>query len=294
MKKTKNKNSLQVPSRSTLKIFLVTAALAYVSQAAMTMYFSVKMIFDDQPFGIAPFIIYPVTTVLMPVVVFVILYFVANKNTTKLWRVSRAVLVAFLALIAESFISAINNRVFKDALGYGDSAAGQSAIFIQYIPFVLTIGLAVMAGLWLRTKSKASNQAVIVSFQKMFIILLLLMTIGQNLIQFLGFSSGGVTDVRLNADAMIGFLLSFSVPAVVYGVLYLLISKQHTILQRLFIALIYLLIGMFISIAFMTASYQIGSVADADYVDMVSDVMAVLGLPIFIAIVAWHKMKKII
>lgn len=294
--KAKTKKSIQTLSRATQKTFIITAALAYLVQAVMIGQLFTNMI-TMQSFDLGSWLMYPITAVILPLLAFVVVYFVGGKKNTKLWRLCQASLVAFLAVSAEAFLSAVNTVVFRNQLGFGGTPAESGAMFLQLIPMTLTLLLTAAAALWLRSQNKVQGDATPV-FQKVFVILFPSLAVAQIAVMMLGSWGDGASDQYSDPGMIVGVLTTFIVPAIVLGIMYLLTSKQKTIWARIFVSVTYLIIGIFLMMVFMLVSYQMSSL----YVEvmndatngLISNIASLLGLASFIALVVVHKMKKLL
>lgn len=294
--KAKTKNSTRTLSRATQKTFIITAVLAYVAQAAMIVQFFTNML-SMQSFDLGSWLMYPITAVILPLLAFTLAYFASGNKYTKLWRLCQASLIAFLAISVEAFLSAVNTSVFRNQLGYSSTPAESGALFLQLIPIVATLLLTAAVALWLRTHNKVQGDASPV-LQKAFVIAFPLLVVAQMFVMSLGIWGGEVAAQYTDPGMIMGMLTSLVVPAIVLGIMYLLTSKQKTILQRMFVSMIYVAIGVLLVTAFMSVSYQISSL----YVDAMNsetsgfttNLPALLGLASFIALVVVHKMKKLL
>jgi hypothetical protein len=75
--------------------------------------------------------------------------------------------------------------------------------------------------------------------------------------------------------------------------MYLATAKTRTKLQRVFLAVVYVCIGVLIVTAVSELSYQIAFWTGSGMID--SPLMAIVpwvGLGVFLAVVIWHKLKK--
>lgn len=294
--KAKTKKSVQTLSRATQKTFIITAVLAYAAQAAMIVQFFTNML-SMQPFDLGSWLIYPITAVVLPLLAFVLAYFASGNKYTKLWRLCQASLIAFLAISAEAFLSAVNPTVFRNQLGYGSTPAESGALFLQLIPITVTLLLTAAVALWLRSQNKVQGNASPV-LQKVFVVAFPLLVVAQMVVMSLGIWGGEAAAQYTDPGMIMGMLTSLVVPAIVLGIMYLLTSRQKTILQRIFVSMIYMVIGILVLMTFTVASYQITSL----YVDtmngetngLISNLAGLLGLASFIALVVVHKMKKLL
>lgn len=292
--KAKIKNTSQILSRTTQKTFIIVVALAYLVQTGTLAYYSWRMLAENLPFGIGSFMVYPTTVVVLPLVVFATLYLMGSRKTTKLWRACQAAIITFLAIIAETFFSASNNMLFQQPLGYGSTPAASNAIVYQLIPMILTILFAVGVGIWIKLRTNTVNDASY-HLQKAFVVLLPLIIICQTVVMLFGFHNGGTTDpATASSTVIIDAVASLIVPAVIFSVLYLLTSKQRTILQRSFITTIYMIIGMSLMITVTLTAFQITASLDSDMTVVLSSIVGIFGLAAFAGIVTWHKVKKLL
>lgn len=292
--KAKTKKSVQTLSRATQKTFIITAVLAYVAQAAMIVQFFTNML-SMQPFDLGSWLIYPIAAVILPLLAFILAYFVSGNKYTKLWRLCQASLIAFLAISVEACLSAINTTVFRNQLGYGSTPAESGALFLQLIPITATLLLTAAVALWLRSRNKGEGDASPV-LQKVFVVAFPLLVVAQMLVMSLGIWGGEAAAQYADPGMIIGMLTSLVVPVIVLGVMYLLTSKQKTILQRIFVSMIYMVIGVLLVMAFTSVSYQISSlyvdVMNSEASGFIASLPAFLGLASFVGIVVVHKMKK--
>jgi putative effector of murein hydrolase LrgA (UPF0299 family) len=127
--------------------------------------------------------------------------------------------------------------------------------------------------------------------QKIFIISMPLSIIGSIVMTF--FDMVGAEPTDADSSYLIGNLTSLIIPAIVLACLYMLVAKAQPKTERLFVAMLYLAIGasiiMIVSSVFSVAYWWHDVSMNTVQFTYIPEVV---GLVIFGAIVAWHKVKR--
>lgn len=295
-RKSKTRKNLQPLSRTTQKTFIVTAVLAYIAQAVMIIQ-PFTFFVSEQLLPLSSWAIYPITAVILPLLAFIVIYYVSGSKYVKLWRLCQAMLITLLAITLEAFLSAVNMAVFQSQLGYASIPAESGAVFLLLIPPVLTLLLTTAVALWQRSRNKIQSEATPI-FQKAFVILFPSLAVAQMVVGSIGFWGGGVSDQRFDPGIVAGVFASLAVPAIVFGGIYLLTPARKTILQRIFVSMTYLIIGILLLMAFASASYLISllyAVAmNGETSGYITSLAMLFGLVAFIVLVVVHKIKNLL
>jgi hypothetical protein len=277
--------------RTTQRTFIVAAAAAYLVQATMMGYDTVKMLTSGYPFDPSLYLVYAIPIIFLPLLSFVVFYLCSNRESAKLWRAFFAALVSLLTLVVYGMLMSLNIVIFSEQLGYGSTAAAGNSVLFEAIPPITTAVIVIIASLLLKKRGMKVND-LSPAFQKTLLILIAALALIQSVLSTIGFNSGGVTDTT-NSSALAAAFVSLALPVVVIGIMYLATAKTRTKLQRVFLAVVYVCIGVLIVTAVSELSYQIAFWTGSGMID--SPLMAIVpwvGLGVFLAVVIWHKLKK--
>jgi hypothetical protein len=293
--KSNPKPKLPVLSRLTQKTFIIVSALVFLSSAAMVGKFYFDTLRAGDAFNFGASTVYVITTVVAPLLTFVIVYLLSTEKVTQLWRMSKALIVTLMATIFATFASIVNSFMFSEYLGYGGMPAISYGSFIELAPVVLAIALAIATSLILSKSKDSTKSDASTLLQKLFLISVLVFGLGQPLLSFLGQPGGSISQPQMDAGTIMGIAASLAIPTIMLGVIYLLTSRQRTVLQRSFITLFYVTMGVLLSIAIgpipylFTDPYSVGDQSGfLVYAPMILTFIA------FVGVVAWHKMKKVL
>lgn len=293
-KKTSTKTKAPVLSRLTQKTFITVAAFAFIMSGAMTIKYYVDVMQMGDAFSFALYTMYPLVTLAGPLLSFIIVYLISKEKATKLWRVCKAAIVTMIAIIFQTFASLVNLSAFSKPMGYGEAEAVSYGYLLEILPFVLAIILAVVLSRMISNAKGNSASDVSPLLQKVFLFSIILFGLGQPILSSvmqIGSPLSQPTEV-LVFDALTGLIM----PAVVLGVIYLLISKQRSVLERSFITLFYAVIVAMILIPLSSAPYIFSGPMDtASYNSWAAMYLpGILTIVIFAGIITWHKIKKAI
>lgn len=294
--KSKSQTSQPTLSSQSLKTLISLAVLAYVVQIASSAPSLLSTIVDPSyPFN--AFMIYPLTTMLLPALSFVLAYSLCGSAYTKLWRAGQAVLIAFMSVIMEGFLAAISQALFSPPLGNEYVSPNDDKALLQLIPTVISLGVVVAISVWLRRQQTPERSDASHVFQKGFSILLPVLVVGQTIAIYIWILSGSSDGQIRAADLQMGVFFGIVTPAIVWAILFLLASRKKTVMQRIFTALVYLVMGVFLFIVCMFVPYLLfpmiaGSVNASRY-NLLLTSTTVLALLFFISLVAWHKKKRL-
>lgn len=293
--KTKSNPKLKLPvlSRLAQKTFIIVAALAYISSAVWVAkyYFDVLNAGDALSLGL--YSMYPIVTVVAPLVTFIAVYLISNEKVTKLWRMCKAMIITLMAMIFQAFAAMANTFIFSKYLGYSETPAQSYSFLLELVPVVLAVAIAVAVSLVV-SKSKSSNTSdASTLLQKIFLVIVLVFGLGQPALSLIGYPGG--SQAQTDPGMIIGVIASFAIPAIILGVIYLLTSKQRTVLQRSFITLFYVTLGIVLTMVFSSLSFLLGNLyANNSYSGVVMYLPDILALVTFVGIVAWHKKKNLL
>lgn len=252
-----------------------------------------RMLTSGYTFDMSPFLVYAIPSVIVPLVVFVILYILANKKSTRVWRAFQAALLAVFVVMAYGVLMTLNDTFSQRSMGYGQAATMSTALLLQLVPSILSIVLAIGVGMWMKAKEKVANDLSLKT-QKNLVITLVPLVVVQSVVSFIAYS-GGVGTQSLDMGALAITFLSFALPAVAVAILYLVTSRLRTKMQRVFLATMYTFIGVLITMMIVSLSYQIAGIVGSGMVDSpIASLSPWLGLVATIGIVVWHKLAKAI
>jgi hypothetical protein len=283
------KKPLESVSRLTQKTFIITAAIAYLAQTFTVMQSYVAFQLRNIPYSGVD--LYSIQTVILPPILVVMIYFILGNGVGKLKRLFQAVVLATVILVFQSFVTMINYDAFRYPLGYANAPATAYSIWLELIPVVVSMLLAVALGWYFKRVAMGTSKIGSTVLQKIFIISMPLSIIGSIVMTF--FDMVGAEPTDADSSYLIGNLTSLIIPAIVLACLYMLVAKAQPKTERLFVAMLYLAIGasiiMIVSSVFSVAYWWHDVSMNTVQFTYIPEVV---GLVIFGAIVAWHKVKR--
>ena len=292
--KTTKKTNAPVLSRLSLKTFIIIAAFTVFISALMSVKFYYDISQMGHSFSFAMHTLYPAVTVIGPLVSFGIVYMISKEKVTKLWRVSKAAIVASIASMFQTFITPINMSAFAKPMGYVDTPPVAFVYLFEALPVILAVILSVGLSLLL-SKSKAARVSDASKLlQKLFLGGVLVFGLGQAVVSVTR-QIGGPMPQPIEV-LVFDLLTSLIVPAIILSVLFLVVSRQRSTLERFFIAVFYAVIGVMLLIALSPIPYLFSSPTQSSFNASwgVMYLPGVVAFGAFIGIVAWHKLKKAI
>jgi hypothetical protein len=285
MKTKKESHTVSVLTQKTL---IVIGALAYLLQTSMIVQSVVQVYAIGMP--VIGFGIYPIATTVSPLILFGIAYFIGEGKSTKVWRVFKAMIMTIVLLTIQTLVTAIFYKLYQAQLGYADAPAVPYAEWLQLIPVLATVVLAIVVSLYVKKSSKEKPNSISPLLQGLFVGLMTISVLGQATVSLV--SSPG--DQFVTGDNSITTLVTgIAVPAVIFAILYVLTSKSHRVLLRSFIATTYMAMGVLLAISISGLAVLIHWYENEQTrmggLGMLPEVLSLIG---FIGIVAWHKMEK--
>lgn len=296
--KTKTSKKVKTPvlSRVTLKTYIVIAALTVFISGLMTVKFYYDALQMGDSFRFALYTLYPLVTVVGPLLAFGIVYAISKERTTKLWRVSKAAMIATIAAMFQSFVTPISMSVFAQSAGYGDTPPATPSVLPVYLfeltPVILALAVAVVLSVVL-SKSKTSNVSdATPMMQKMFLAGVVVFGLGQSVVS----AAMQIGDPMSQSIEVLAFdmLTSLIVPLIILCALFLVVSRQRGIFERSFVAVFYAVIGVMLLVALSPVPYLFSNPMQQSFYAgwLVMYLPSITALVAFVSIVCWHKLKK--
>jgi hypothetical protein len=278
-------------SRLTQLTFIILAVLSYLFQV-------VTLLRDDLTSGGPvllndPLMISALTFILTPLVIAAGVYVIQSRRVAKLWRVFQAVLLAYIGMMIKSLLDIVLTLLFPSMLGYGTTPTGQPVWGLYYVPMVLIFIIMTYVAVYVLklrdvTKVTASPGLQVSTIAAMVIAPICFLSLSFGVSVVFNSANGGATALAILFEMLTPMLVLL----VGAAILYVIASRKQPFLTRVFVASLYLSVGMLIAMMVSAIAGLVPGFYEYAANGMMIYLPEIIGLILFVVILVWHKHQK--
>lgn len=280
-------------SRTTQKTFIAAAIAVYVLVVAEMLKTYINLSMNGVEWTLRNLLpLYVIDSLIVPLVLFAFAYVIFKDSPSKISRLFKSTLVPAIAAMTSMAVGTLSMELFWTQMGYGNTAPVWYSEWLRAIPLVISLVTAVVIALFVFKRVKDKEFTASRTVQKT-VIGTVALTIIANAIAWVDAifkgSNGGYAN---STEALTSFLYTAVIILVPLVILYSIASRASTKLTRLFTAVVYILIGIYIS-SIVLSSMSLFNIYMHEPSSFGAILYPFLGFAIWGGVVAVHKLRKV-
>ena len=286
--KTKKSPEISLSIQKTFVVIVISLYLLHLI-TAMQSYLSVPNVY----IAFNNFPTHLIDIVVLPVVLFTLGYVYLKSKASKVTRLFDASLLAYVGVILSGACSGLFIALFRTQLGYSITPGDWTSPWYQLLPTIFSLVVMTCIAIFIlkpAQKNEFSSSRVV---QQTLIIIVVVSFLVSSLATSYSISAnaydGGFGTLNDTFAFLLTMIGTIAIPSII---LYLTASKKRSKLSRLFIAMIYMLVGLSLFMLLGTVVFSLDTYLNQQGALSGNIITPVLALVAFVSIVTIQKIRK--